>query len=623
MSAVTEAIGGAFEAAGDAVGTVTDAAFNAADSVMTEVVQPVADAATQTIDNALANPVQTALQVGAIATGNAWLIPTMNAATSLANGASLEDVAKGALISTAGAYTGSELGMQFADQLDLSDAASKVAGSAISGATSAALRGGDPLQGAVSGAMYNSLGQLIKSDGSTKVSEAQPPAGVQLASADGQPEDDSGSVAFRMDMSGTPIFAEDSRADTVRSPYGYSLLPFDLAEEKPPGSYYDIAQNAWFMPNEDVQQLAESLRDGDYLGVVGKGASGLNDAAFTAYLTAINAGATEDEAFAFANRVGGAPGADGVSTLPEVVVTGSPDDPYYPEYNPDKSVGTLPEVVVTGSPDDPYYPEYNPDETAGTLPEVVVTDSPDDPFYPDTNVDQKDEIVDGGGGDESDKDGGTKPVIPKVPVVTPKPATPVNTYGGYTSPATSTDPSSKITTPSETWLGGMFRNTTSNLPALAAMGLLPEMQEAQALSALQRASGIDATSPSFFSYGQSVDPSRILGGIGSGQGYAQGGKIMASPLMAASGGDVPHKGSHYVQGAGGGQDDLIPAKLADGEYVFDAEIVAALGDGSNKEGAKKLDAMREAIRKHKRSGSTKTIPPKAKSPLQYFKEANK
>ena len=100
---------------------------------------------------------------------------------------------------------------------------------------------------------------------------------------------------------------------------------------------------------------------------------------------------------------------------------------------------------------------------------------------------------------------------------------------------------------------------------------------------------------------------------------ASGGGIMAAPLMAAAGGDVPHKGSHYVQGAGGGQDDLIDARLADGEYVFDADIVAALGDGSNKEGAKKLDAMRRAIRKHKRSAPVDKIPPKAKSPLAYMR----
>lgn len=101
--------------------------------------------------------------------------------------------------------------------------------------------------------------------------------------------------------------------------------------------------------------------------------------------------------------------------------------------------------------------------------------------------------------------------------------------------------------------------------------------------------------------------------------YAKGGEVMNSPLMAAQGGDVPHKGSHYVQGAGGGQDDLIDAKLADGEYVLDAEIVASLGDGSNKRGAEILDKWRKSIRKHKRSASIDGIPPKAKSPLEYMK----
>ena len=181
----------------------------------------------------------------------------------------------------------------------------------------------------------------------------------------------------------------------------------------------------------------------------------------------------------------------------------------------------------------------------------------------------------------------------------------------------------------ETWLGGRFRN----IAPLAGLGALlpqdtPMFQEAQAISALRRASGIEdepkTAEADYYAYGSEPSYSKVLEPFmrgGTVQNHADGGKIMASPLMAASGGDVPHKGSHYVQGAGGGQDDLIPAKLADGEYVFDAEIVAALGDGSNKEGAKKLDAMREAIRKHKRGGSLKSIPPKAKSPLAYLKGA--
>jgi hypothetical protein len=77
----------------------------------------------------------------------------------------------------------------------------------------------------------------------------------------------------------------------------------------------------------------------------------------------------------------------------------------------------------------------------------------------------------------------------------------------------------------------------------------------------------------------------------------------------------------YVQGEGDGQSDDIPAMLADGEYVIDAETVAQLGNGSNKAGAKMLDKFRENIRAHKRSAPTHKIPPKSKSPLAYLKGA--
>ena len=74
-----------------------------------------------------------------------------------------------------------------------------------------------------------------------------------------------------------------------------------------------------------------------------------------------------------------------------------------------------------------------------------------------------------------------------------------------------------------------------------------------------------------------------------------------------------------VGGAGTGQSDDIPTMLSDGEYVVDADTVAALGDGSSKAGAQALDKMREAIRTHKRSAPADKIPPKAKSPLEYLK----
>ena len=77
----------------------------------------------------------------------------------------------------------------------------------------------------------------------------------------------------------------------------------------------------------------------------------------------------------------------------------------------------------------------------------------------------------------------------------------------------------------------------------------------------------------------------------------------------------PHK--HYEGHSTGGH---INAMIADGEFVFPSSLVTALGGGSNKEGAKKLDDMREKIREHKRSASTNKIPPKAKSPLSYMEK---
>lgn len=79
--------------------------------------------------------------------------------------------------------------------------------------------------------------------------------------------------------------------------------------------------------------------------------------------------------------------------------------------------------------------------------------------------------------------------------------------------------------------------------------------------------------------------------------------------------------SRYVQGGTSGQSDKIPALLSDGEYVFDADAVSALGDGNNAAGAAALDQMRQNIRKHKRSAPPTKIPPKAKKPEQYMKGA--
>jgi hypothetical protein len=76
-----------------------------------------------------------------------------------------------------------------------------------------------------------------------------------------------------------------------------------------------------------------------------------------------------------------------------------------------------------------------------------------------------------------------------------------------------------------------------------------------------------------------------------------------------------------VHGEGDGQSDDIPAMLADGEYVIDAETVAQIGNGSTKAGAQALDKFRESIRAHKRSAPLNKIPPKTKALTSYLKGA--
>ena len=58
-----------------------------------------------------------------------------------------------------------------------------------------------------------------------------------------------------------------------------------------------------------------------------------------------------------------------------------------------------------------------------------------------------------------------------------------------------------------------------------------------------------------------------------------------------------HHGPGKVKGIGSGQEDKIPAYLSDGEYVWSAQDVSDLGDGSNDEGVRRLDKMRQMVRR--------------------------
>ena len=150
--------------------------------------------------------------------------------------------------------------------------------------------------------------------------------------------------------------------------------------------------------------------------------------------------------------------------------------------------------------------------------------------------------------------------------------------------------------------------------------------------------GEEAPKAPTYSYGEepsSIDDILSLKGEDN-QNYAQGGYVqplmaqggMALPLLAAKGGlPTMHKGREdfrdgkHVAGEGDGQSDDIPAMLADGEFVFPADVVSALGNGSTKAGTDKLYEMMHSIRDRARSKGAKDLPPPAlKSPLDYLKK---
>lgn len=91
--------------------------------------------------------------------------------------------------------------------------------------------------------------------------------------------------------------------------------------------------------------------------------------------------------------------------------------------------------------------------------------------------------------------------------------------------------------------------------------------------------------------------------------------VQQMPQQKATGGLAMARGGNVADG----RTDNIPALLSPGEYVMDAETVALLGNGNNDAGAKRLDYMREAVRKQKGGALAKgKISPDAQSPLAYL-----
>jgi len=105
---------------------------------------------------------------------------------------------------------------------------------------------------------------------------------------------------------------------------------------------------------------------------------------------------------------------------------------------------------------------------------------------------------------------------------------------------------------------------------------------------------------------EAMNAAADFGGQFGGYDFARGGPVnmghLVDHIKRQVRKDLARGG--YVPGHSGGMDDDVPAvidgrrpaRLSSGEFVFDAATVAALGDGNNAAGAKKLNQLRHAIR---------------------------
>ena len=163
-----------------------------------------------------------------------------------------------------------------------------------------------------------------------------------------------------------------------------------------------------------------------------------------------------------------------------------------------------------------------------------------------------------------------------------------------------------------------------------------EKQNADIMSALKNLSGVGAAeakpqSSPLLRLGQvgNYTPPKVLPQLAAllqarGMRLAEGGQpddhkhpnYDGNPVFRTGG--LSGLGGKYVEGKGDGTSDDITAMLADGEYVFSADVVSALGNGSNKAGAQVLDKTVQAIRSRARSTAPDKLPPDAKSPLEYM-----
>lgn len=618
MGGVAKAVTGAVDSV---VSTVGDAVEDVGDFVVDEVVKPVANAVEKTVQAAMDDPVNTAIRVGAFVVGGPAGLAIANGTIALAQGQSIGDAAliagKTYAIGQAGAAAGQAAGAA-ATEAGYGTYAANTASGATAGATRSVLGGGDAQTGALMGAL-----------GGVNRSAAQDISDEQFANA------------MRDSANSQPDSYSPTEQDVLaRDPSIKMDFPLTTPTDQSGPGYFD-EETGKFIPSQYGQYSAP-----------------LDDTSGTNYSS-----------------------MDGYTHDPSTNTWTSPDGTTTDLGDLSNSRQAMSGSDLLEAPEDNYKPgSYDPlltrNQIAGGLnfaTNAILNGSSgtaqNAPVQRGLQSISNGQQIGGSGelkqnwlgeremlGDSTGDPYELMKLKQLYATLTPEMQQALATNNGQKAPTgsfmqpeqTLTMASGGSATPWDELVKSAYNSasTKTNQPVFMGGG---QRRVAQVTPLTQLAQGIGvrkAEGGLSLAHGglpKGHKPEFVTGHTGyyaNGKGTGQSDDIPAvlqhgdfvvdADTVAALGDGSSKAGAQTleqfrrhipVRHKEGGH--AIPAQIADGEYVLPAAFVTALGQGDNARGAKMLDAMRHQIREHKRSAPTSKIPPKAKNPLEYIKMGTK
>ena len=680
--------GGLFGGLIDTVSSIgqgaVDTINSAANTVSTQVIEPVVKAVDNTVKGIEQDPLGSAAKIATAIVAPEYL-PAVVAADAVANGApidkALEQAAtayvaqnvgsnvsnyvNNAVDSTAAANTyGTDVGSQQSNMLAQqesgfgtpNDVTGNIAGTVAGGTAAGIIRGQDPLvaltnsgisagttaitdqipgfsdlspsaKAAVNSVVAATLmggnpsQALVNSAINTGIAEARnqvnapaaatPPGGTQVASTDGG--------LPTVSMSGSPIYAESSSANTVTAPFGFDLMPASLSDNRPAGAYYDQFQNAWFMPNQDTQNLQTQLQNQTPAG-------GLDTIAPTVSNTTTDNTLPPSPILTpqqttngpLTTQVGSSGNINGTSTAaPSTLDTVA-----------QTNQAALDAAKKTNNPDLVNAVNSNNTAVIAALAAGNVAAATNliggTSNAPGASAVNQNQIA---GADQMGTSGTSGVQLDYTPHFVK--GSQISLVGAPTFETSYISPQQmQMQAPSPYTPGmqgyaegssvGMQPQFTHGRPQFLQGLMTPVMRPQVGHMQFQRHSD----GHSVGALGNSAFPQPDIHPY---EPHSEGHSVEGEehvPEFYSEGG-LKSMDHTYVTGDGDGTSDSIPAMLANGEFVIPADVVASLGNGSNESGASVLDQFMKVIREHKRDAHPDHLPPDSKGPLAYLQEAKK